>query len=112
MTYGHVPATLAQQGDRVRRPEPRTHVASLAAGSKLYLHGGSNLTPMEDLFVLDLEERHWSEILLHDDVSLLRYGHCISVTNQGLLYTFGGVDDLGTACVGLFRLMLQSTEER
>lgn len=73
----------------------------------MYLHGGCNVTPTEDLFVLDLVELDWREVGVDEGTPLQRSRHCIGVTEatEGRgprIFMFGGVDELKSSSQGLY----------
>lgn len=64
------------------------------------------MTPAEDLFVMDLEALRWSEILIESNNPLQRHGHRCTVTVQGEIWMYGGIDELESSCQNLYKAQL------
>ncbi len=65
------------------------------AGTQLYVHGGKNNFVLDDLWVLNLIKKEWSEISAGSQSPLpARQMHIMDLSSDQL-YIFGGFDDLG-----------------
>jgi len=74
-------------------PSPRLGHASAIIDNKMYIFGGrTNIKPLErmnDLFCLDLDNLHWSQVHYSGEESYLSSGMTLT-QHRGLLYIFGG----------------------
>lgn len=77
----------------------------------MYLYGGCNLTPTGDLFVLDLCQWKWSEIVVDEAAPLQRFSHQLNISDDSHVYLFGAVDELGADCQTLHTADLSTVEE-
>ena len=75
----------------------------LPAGSQLFVQGGRNNFVLEDMFVLDLLRKEWTEALPGAKGPPARHGHLLTVHGDHL-YLYGGYDELGAYSDSVFRL--------
>ena len=75
----------------------------LPAGSQLFVQGGRNNFVLEDMFVLDLLRKEWTEALPGAKGPPARHGHLMTV-HADHLYLYGGYDELGAYSDSMFRL--------
>ena len=75
----------------------------LPAGSQLFVQGGRNNFVLEDMFVLDLLRKEWTEALPGAKGPPARHGHVLTV-HADHLYLYGGYDELGAYSDSMFRL--------
>ena len=64
------------------------------------------MSPIEDMFVLDLAALKWTQVPVHEHTPLQRHAHCTTADGDGHLLMFGGIDELGTPCQSLYRAEL------
>ena len=64
------------------------------------------MSPIEDLFVLDLAALKWTQVAVHEHTPLQRHAHCTTADGDGNLLMFGGIDELDTPCPSLYRAEL------
>ena len=78
----------------------------LHAGTQLYVHGGKNNFVLDDLWVLNLIRKEWSEIVVgSQSPHPARQMHLMDMWSDQL-YIFGGSDDLGGMSDRLYRMKL------
>ncbi len=66
------------------------------SGGLLFLHGGRSNFVLDDVFVLDLVTKTWSEVVVAGGrASPSRHAH-ISAVHADRLYIYGGLNELGT----------------
>lgn len=76
------------------------------AGTQLYVHGGKNNFVLDDLWVLNLIRKEWSEIAVgSQSPHPARQMHIMDMSSDQL-YIFGGSDDLGGMSDRLYRMKL------
>lgn len=73
------------------------------AGSQLFVHGGRNNFVLEDMFVLDLAKKEWTDVLPGAHTPPPRHGHLMTV-HQDKLFMYGGYDELGAWSDAMFCL--------
>lgn len=74
-----------------------------AVGSQLFVHGGRNNFVLEDLFVLDLAKKEWTDVAPGAHTPPPRHGHLMTV-HDDKLYVYGGYDELGAWSDAMFCL--------
>lgn len=74
-----------------------------AVGSQLFVHGGRNNFVLEDLFVLDLAKKEWTDVPAGAHTPPPRHGHLMTV-QADKLYMYGGYDELGAWSDAMFCL--------
>lgn len=78
-------------------------VRAATAGSQLFVHGGRNNFVLEDLFVLDLAKKEWTDVAAGAHTPPPRHGHLMTV-HADKLYIYGGYDELGAWSDAMFCL--------
>ena len=73
------------------------------AGSQLFVHGGRNNFVLEDMFVLDLARKEWTDVAPGAHTPPPRHGHLMAV-HADKLYMYGGYDELGAWSDAMFCL--------
>lgn len=77
--------------------------AAAAAGTQLFIHGGRNNFVLEDLFVLDLARKEWTDVVPGEHTPPPRHSHLITL-HADKLYMYGGYDQLGAWSDAMFCL--------
>lgn len=72
-------------------------------GSQLFVHGGRNNFVLEDMFVLDLAKKEWTDVSPGAHTPPPRHGHLMTV-HQDKLFMYGGYDELGAWSDAMFCL--------
>lgn len=75
----------------------------VCAGSQLFVHGGRNNFVLEDMFVLDLAKKEWTDIAPGAHTPPPRHAHLMTV-HADKLYMYGGYDELGAWSDAMFCL--------
>ena len=78
-------------------------VLEFPAGTHLFVHGGRNNFVLEDLFVLDLVKKEWTDVGPGSRTPPPRHGHLMTV-HADKLYMYGGYDELGAWSDAMFCL--------
>ena len=75
-------------------------------GTQLYVHGGKNNFVLDDLWMLNLIRKEWSEIVVgSQSPHPARQMHIMDMWSDQL-YIFGGSDDLGGMSDRLYKMKL------
>ena len=67
------------------------------------MHGGRNNFVLEDMFVLDLARKEWTDVAPGAHTPPPRHGHLMAV-HADKLYMYGGYDELGAWSDAMFCL--------
>ena len=77
--------------------------AIFLTGSQLFVHGGRNNFVLEDMFVLDLAKKEWTDVAPGAHTPPPRHCHLMTV-HADKLYMYGGYDELGAWSDAMFCL--------
>ena len=68
-----------------------------SAGDRIFVHGGRASLLLDDLFLLDLAAKEWTEITVAGFMPSARHGHTMWVSDDRLYLIGGDGDQLGLA---------------
>lgn len=89
------------------QPSPRECAAlCVGHGNLLFLHGGASNFGLDDLWVYDQKLQAWIEVAAEGARPPARRGHSLYM-HDGMLYLFGGIDELGAPSTAMFRIAVE-----
>jgi len=68
-----------------------------SAGDRFFVHGGRASLLLDDLFLLNLSTKEWTEITIEGFMPSARHGHTMWVSDDRLYLIGGDGDQLGLA---------------